>query len=249
MFCDFKSKILMGQSQLKTKDKIDSEHKNEHENNSDEEKKETTDEKTEKKAKKKKMSREQRRVLEKRLHQRIHFGKTYYVLKTLRDIFEVELGDEFFSEECDACAWAKAKFGPRPKHSHRKATRVGERIHYDVFTSSVRTKEGVKYLLAVVDECSDFMWVFGMKKKSETSVLVKMIIKKIERKTNRKVEAYRCDNAGENDLGEDSGLEEEKTIPHTAYQNGKVERLGGVAWKGGQSFLYGGNGSFKARTC
>lgn len=127
-----------------------------------------------------------------------------------------------------------------PKHSHRKAARTGERLHYDLFTSSVRAHNGAKYLLVIVDEYSDYVWAYGMKHKSETKRIVNIVMRKLERVTGRKVAAYRCDNAGENEL-DDENIARERTIIHTPHQNGKAERVGGVVWSGGQSFLFGGN--------
>ena len=92
----------------------------------------------------------------------------------------------------------------------------------------------------IADEYSDWIWAYGMKNKSETKHIVRLVVRRVERKTGREVEAYRCDGAGENVL-EDESLWSEKTCAHTPHQNGKSEKLGGVVWCGGQSFLHGGN--------
>ena len=138
------------------------------------------------KREKRRLSGKKRRALERKLHQRIHFGKTQHIRSTLREVYGVDLDDDFFdNEECDACAWAKAKLGSAPKHSHRKATRVGERLHFDVFTSSVRSHNGMKYLLVIADEYSDWIWAYGMKNKSETKHIVRLVVRRVERKTGR----------------------------------------------------------------
>ena len=38
-----------------------------------------------------------------------------------------------------------------------------------------------------------------------------------------------------------NGVMVETSVPHSAYQNGRAERLGGVVWQGGASLRYGGN--------
>jgi hypothetical protein len=157
--------------------------------------------------------------------------------------------------------WSKAKFPPIKKTVHRKAKRVGERLHFDLFTSSVRSSDGCKYLLVVVDEFSGFVWAFGLRKKSETFTCLTLLVKKIEKMLGKRVEgfmndcdvdcggvsAFRCDNAGENVLQEmkdwcaERGTTLETMVPYMHYQNGKSERVGGLVFKGGAAFRYGGN--------
>ena len=104
----------------------------------------------------------------------------------------------------------KGKFLPAPNSSHRKATFVGGRLHFDVFSSSVVSISGCKYLLVIVDEFSGYVWAYGMKKKSETMMIVQKVVMMLEKKMRRQtdelcfydhgVSGLRCDNAGENVL-------------------------------------------------
>ena len=181
------------------------------------------------------------------LHRRLHFGKTRLTIKHLEKAYGVKIS---FDECCDACLWAKARLKPAPTCSHRKATKVGERLHYDVFTSPVRSDTQLKYLLVVIDEYSGYIWAYGMRKKSETRILVQMLIKQIERKYVTDVlfvSALRSDNAGENVSGKmlewtvNKGIITETTVPNTPHQNGRAERAGGVVWEGGAALRFGGN--------
>ena len=195
------------------------------------------------------------------LHGRMHFGKTARVRRFLMNAYgsEIEFSDD---EPCDACMWSKGKFTSVPKYSHRKAKRVGERLHYDVFTSSYKADDGSKYLLVIIDEYSGYIFAYGMKKKSEVSELVKMTVVTIEKHLREKVitievtsevkecvgvACLRSDNAGENVSREmrswcaARGTRIETTIPHTPHQDGKAERLGGAVWQGGACLRYGGN--------
>ena len=84
------------------------------------------------------LTRKKREAFSRRLHDRIHFGKTQKVRSFLKRAY----GDDlmFFDDEPgDACMWSRGRFKPRPTRAHRKASRVGERLHFDVFTSSVRS--------------------------------------------------------------------------------------------------------------
>ena len=193
------------------------------------------------------------------IHGRIHHGKTQPVLSALKAAFGC---DVYFSEPCDACAYAHACHKPVERESVRKANRVGERLHFDVFTSPWRSDTGCKYLLLIVDEFSGYCTGYGMRKRSEVKGLVTQHVLSVEKHMRQRVEfldqgitdgvvedlegvaELRCDNAGENVLNDmrqwchKRGIVLETTIAHTAHQNGRVERLGGVVWKGGASFRY-----------
>ena len=148
------------------------------ENKRDNEVKKQADKETDNKADKKakpQISKREREVLLRKLHARLHFGKTRMTLDALKDAYGIDF-DDACSVPCDACAWAKAKHAPVSKTSTRKAARVGARLHYDVFTAGARSDSGCKYLLVVVDEKSDHVWVFGLKRKSETSDVMRALI-------------------------------------------------------------------------
>lgn len=199
------------------------------------------------------------------IHARLHNGKTNAVLSFLKQAF----GDEFakymnvvLDRSCDGCAFAKS-FEKHPKHeSTRKAKSVGERLHFDVFTAPWRSDTGCKYLLIVIDEYSSYIWGFGMRKKSETMLLMKKLVLALEKQCRRKIKclntsegrwvidseggvhALRCDNAGEN-ISDDMkrwcsnrGITIETSVPETPYQNGRAERAGGAVWKGGAAFRH-----------
>lgn len=213
------------------------------------------------------MSKREREVLLKKLHARLHFGKTRTILNALKNAYGIDFVDAC-ALPCDACQWAKAKHSPVSKASTRKAVRVGGRLHYDVFTAGARSDSGCKYMLIVVDEFSDHVWCFGLRKKSETSEVMKALIVELEKQMSRRVQhivrdhnichthadvlpdgvaALRSDNAGENINDKMKkwcrarGTAIETTIPHTPHQNGKAERVGGVVWQGGAALRYGGN--------
>ena len=210
-------------------------------------------------AKKKTVSAAKRESFSRLLHRRIHFGKTDVVIRELKKAF----GDmfEWLDEPCDACMWAKAKMRPVNKSSRRKATRVGERVHYDLFAAPVRSSAGYKYCLLVVDEFSSNVWVRGLRRKSELFSSLQGVINLIETRMRARVrelengygdvavvriEQIRSDNAKENVMNKmkalckKKGTKMETSVPHQQWQNGKAERLGGVVMKGGRALQYGG---------
>ena len=213
-----------------------------------------------------KRSVEKRKELEKLLHARIHPGKTQPILRALNKAY-----NEIFNLHdvpCDACCFAKGKYRPVKLAARRRATRVGERLHYDIFTAGVRSSRfGVKYLLVVIDEFSDFAWSFPLRKKSEAGKVLRSLVSHIEKRLAKRVEnvewegflppdeevtqgvAYlRSDNAGETMKNKpfqawarEGGKWLETSNPGQQWQNGKAERIGGLIWKGGESLRYAAN--------
>ena len=213
-----------------------------------------------------KRSVEKRKELQKLLHARIHPGKTQPILRALNKAY-----NEIFNlhdEPCDACCFAKGEYVPVKTAARRRAMRVGERLHYDIFTAGVRSSRfGVKYLLVIIDEFSDYVWSFPLKKKSEAGLVLRSLVSHIEKKLAKRVEnvewegflsaesgethgvAYlRSDNAGET-MGKkhfqtwarEGGVWLETSNPGQQWQNGKAERIGGLIWKGGESLRYAAN--------
>ena len=180
------------------------------------------------------------------LHRRIHYGRTQHTHQFLKHAY----GDGCIigcEEACDACMWAKAKYLPMPVTSHRKAKRVGERLHLDVFKGPCRSDDGCLYLLVVIDEFSGYVVIEGMKKKSEVKYHLKTMVLRLEKKVGDGVASFRCDGGGENINNEfvawceQRGTVIEKTVPYSPNQNGKAERVGGVVLEGEASLRYGGN--------
>lgn len=217
------------------------------------------------KAKTVKLDKAKRKKLEALLHARIHPGKTKPILNALNKAYNAFLC--LHDEPCDACCFAKGKYRPVKVSVRRRAHRVGERLHYDIFTAGVRSSRfGVKYLLVVIDEFSDYSWSFALKKKSEADHVLRTLVSHLEKKLAKRVEdvewegflsgeniapgvaSMRSDNAGET-MNKKSfqvwarkgGIWLETSNAGQQWQNGKAERVGGLIWKGGESFRYAAN--------
>lgn len=201
--------------------------------------------------------------LTRKLHDRIHFGKTQPVIKYLADAYGIPVKslEELLEEPCDSCNLAKAKFS-KPKHQTErpKPTNSGERIVWDIFTSPKRSKDGVKYMLVIVDVYSDYVDIYPLRRKSEASKILIALVKRIERdaKISRPksftyigdtplVKSLRADGGGENwdknflKLTEKLGIETEESLPYSQYQNGVPERVGAIIWENGQALRFAAN--------
>ena len=214
-----------------------------------------------KEAQKSQLSKKARELLVRKLHQRIHYGKTPYLLNALKAAYGLD-SVSVDDLPCDACAWAKARHASVAKFRTRPATRVGQRLHYDLFKGPCVTDEGYRWLLVVVDDFSGHVWCYGLRKKSETAMTVKTLVASLERLLGKRVDelhtqagsdrvpgvaCLRSDNARENVSNEmkewcaERGTRIETSIAHTPHQNGRAERLGGIVWQGGAALRYGGN--------
>ena len=66
----------------------------------------------------------------------------------------------------------KAHLAAYPDRKER-ATQPLQRVHMDLITSSVKSIEGYLYALVVVDDATDYRWVYGLKTKCENFAAVK----------------------------------------------------------------------------
>lgn len=105
-------------------------------------------------------------------------------------------------EFCDSCARNKltrSKFGIRTK-----AKRLLEIIHTDVAGPiNPISHDGCKYFVTFIDDYSNFVYVYGIKNKSEVFDRFKEYILMVQSKLSHKVSVLQCDNGREyisNDL-------------------------------------------------
>ena len=193
------------------------------------------------------------------VHKRIHSGKNAHVNDALKRAY----GDAIVIYEgpCDPCMFTKARMHARNKHSRRKASRRGERIHYDLFVYHTRTADGIKYVLVIVDEYTGKIWVRGLKKKSQAFSKLLGVIKMIEKESRARVlelfsgdgeegieiSCLRSDNAGENlsrlsrEFCDRRGIKIETSVAYQQWQNGVAERNGGIVMKSANTLLYAGH--------
>ncbi|WVZ97244.1 hypothetical protein U9M48_042794 [Paspalum notatum var. saurae] len=120
--------------------------------------------------------------------------------------------------------------------SHIPVSRVmtsypGELLHMDtVGPAWVASVGGKWYVLVVVDDFSQFSWVFFMESKDEAFGFVRDLVLKLRNESHKAMRAIRGDNGGEfrnsrfENFCRDLGLEHQFSSPYTPPQNGVVER-------------------------
>lgn len=190
-------------------------------------------------------------------HKRIHHSNRGVVGKAL----ERELGITHTEQQCEHCLSSKAKYAKRPDVSKRKAKRVGERLHFDLFSFAHAPSRRYKYLLVIVDEYSQFVWTHILRHKHEVYASITAQILQINRHMQKRVAevlpgaalvgtvnpyeldyigvaGVRCDNAGENvnakfqAFCKKQGIRLETSVAHHPHQNGMAERTGALIIEG-----------------
>ena len=81
----------------------------------------------------------------------------------------IELDTSSKPEFCDACAKAKAARQPFPKESKTRATKYGERVHWDLWgPATVKSLNGNYYVAARIDDATRETKIYFQSKKSQT---------------------------------------------------------------------------------
>ena len=134
---------------------------------------------------------------------------------------------------CESCAMGKMHRSANhsPVRAERRATRKGQRIHTDLAGGGniVRTPKGKRYVIVLIDDFTDFTWIYLVRHKSEFKRVLKEFILMLKAQGHN-IESIRCDNARENINDETSamvkehGIQWEPTVPDNPHQNGVPER-------------------------
>jgi len=170
-------------------------------------------------------------------HRRMgHLGMTSFPkLKTMSDGIQVD-NAEFLSktrdlEVCGDCMAGRQLRDVRAAKSDRSSVPL-ERLHTDLSGKMpVESEGGSWYYLAVIDEATRYSEVVPIKAKSDGGPVLKEIITRWQRRTDKRVKFVRSDGGGEfisNDLEaffKSEGITHEKTTPYSPESNGMAERL------------------------
>ena len=89
--------------------------------------------------------------------------------KGLQDLESVRIDQD---DKCPACMVGRAHLVPYPGRKER-CTKPLERVHMDLFSSSVKSVEGHLHALIIVDDATDLQWIYGMKTKDEVLPSIK----------------------------------------------------------------------------
>jgi len=128
----------------------------------------------------------------------------------------------------------------------RRATEKLQLIHSDLKGPiNVPTYAGNRFFITFTDDYTRKVWVFMMKKKSETLGVFQRFKQMVETETGLKLKCLRSDNGGEftswkmKDYLSKEGIKHELTVPYSPEQNGVAERLNRTLLEMARAMIYG----------
>ncbi|KAJ4961187.1 hypothetical protein NE237_021097 [Protea cynaroides] len=137
---------------------------------------------------------------------------------------------QYYTGVCDVCPLAKHTCSPFPTcNSH--STHPFALIHCDIWGPySTLSYTGCKYFLTLMDDYTRTTWVFLMKYKSDTFIMLSHFFSMVATQFSTTVKIIRSDNGTEflsssiQNLLHSLGILHQRTCVYTPQQNGVVER-------------------------
>lgn len=133
--------------------------------------------------------------------------------------------------KCEICVMGKCQRLPF-KDSETCTTEVLQLVHSDLCGPiEVKSIAGSRYMLTFLDDYTHKVFVYFLKAKDEVFSCFKTFKNLVENQTGKTIKTLRTDNGGEylstvfEQFLKDSGIVHQLTVPRTAEQNGKAERL------------------------
>jgi Reverse transcriptase (RNA-dependent DNA polymerase)/gag-polypeptide of LTR copia-type/Integrase core domain/GAG-pre-integrase domain len=144
---------------------------------------------------------------------------------------------------CEACVLGKHKRSDIPTSVHHRATRPLYRVHLDLCGPMTPARDGSRYLMLVVDDCTRFTWMAALHSKDQAFDAFQRYVSLAEAEHSTRVCCVRSDNGGEfiskafSAWLSGRGIRRELTTPHSPWQNGVVERMNRTIVEGGRTLL------------
>ena len=157
----------------------------------------------------------------------------------------IQFDGPFQRDHCVACIVGKS-----PQHSYsnngHRALRVGELLHMDLCGPyPVQGPRGERYFYNILDDKSNFGFMFGLRQKSDAFPNYLATEAFLERSNGVQVLTIRCGGELELTAGKmgnhfaSKGIVVQRTVPYAHEQNGKSERYIRTLEEGGQALLAG----------
>ncbi|PLW39848.1 hypothetical protein PCANC_20653 [Puccinia coronata f. sp. avenae] len=150
------------------------------------------------------------------------FLKIHDITPTVMNKIEVQ--------RCPVCVQTKMPCKAFKSRASHRSSIPGEIIHSDVGSYETVSREGYRYFITFVDDCSKSLSIYPMKYKSDSFACFKIFCAFFERDGRHKILSLRTDNGGEYISNEFSsylsqaGIKHEPGPPHSPELNGVAER-------------------------
>jgi len=132
---------------------------------------------------------------------------------------------------CSACQAGKQVANTHPTKTFMSTTKPLELLHMDLFgPTSYVSIGGNKYGSVIVDDYSQYTWVFFLEDKTEIALIFKKFAKRVQNEFETTIKKIRSDNGKEFDNSQveeycdEVGIKHEFSSTYTPQQNGVVER-------------------------
>jgi transposase InsO family protein len=163
-----------------------------------------------------------------------HWRLSHIGLKPLKRLLKIHgitptTSNEVEVQQCPVCIQSKLHRTPFKSRNSYRSTTPGEVIHSDVGSYEVLSREGYKYFISFIDDCSKAVFLYPMKYKSDSFACFKIFRATFE-KINHVVKSLRTDNGGEyiskefEKYLENTGIKHEPGPPHSPQLNGVAEQ-------------------------
>ncbi|GJX80998.1 ribonuclease H-like domain-containing protein [Tanacetum coccineum] len=149
------------------------------------------------------------------------------VLKILKDKINL---DDLNTSPCDVCHKAEQTREPFSLSNH-KTSKLGDLVHLDVWGPyKIRSREGFRYFINIVDDFSKAVWVSMLKGKDEVFSNVFTFSNLIKNHFDKTIKVFRSDNVTEfvnnrfKNFCETNGVVHQTSCSFTPQQNEVAER-------------------------
>jgi transposase InsO family protein len=138
--------------------------------------------------------------------------------------------NEIDVQKCTMCVQAKMHRRPLTSCSNHRATIPGQLIHSNVASYKEISREGYKYYVTFINDCSKHVSIYPMKLKSQVFACFKIFRTFFKKDGQHKILSLRSDNGGDYISNEftnylaQAGIKHEPGPPHSPELNGVAER-------------------------
>lgn len=132
------------------------------------------------------------------------------------------------NHKCETCV--EAKMAKKPFHTVNRSTEPLGLIHTDLCDfKSYPTRNGKKYFITFIDDCTRYCYVYLLTSKDEAITAFTIYKAEVENQLSKKIKMLRSDRGGEYEspfaqLCAEHGIIHQTTAPYSPQQNGIAER-------------------------